>query len=383
MRILFLVQGEGRGHLTQAISLAQILQSAGHEVVEAIVDVAESRPVPTFFREQFPGPITVVDGPALVYSSKTNALKPYQTFLRNSRHYPKIRKSFGLIRDSIDRQKPDVIVNFFQLLGGLTYALYRPNVPMICIAHQYLSFHPDFPFPKGNFFDRQIFNLITRLNAIGATEVLALSFDQQADVPAQKLRVVPPLLRREVTERTPTSEDYLLAYTTQPGLSRQIEAAHRQRPDVPIHCFHSGVTEPDQSVDETLTYHKIDGKRYLDIMQHCRAIVTTAGFESVCEAMYWGKPALLIPQPNHFEQACNALDAQRVGAGVAADKFDLNLLMNYLPNHDPQVNERFRQWYGQGYYLFLNTINRVSAEAKKSSASRFSWSALTRRLRLH
>lgn len=378
-----MVQGEGRGHLTQAISLAQILQSAGHEVVEAIVDVAENRPVPAFFSEQFPAPIMVVTGPVLVYSPKTNALKPYQTFLHNSRHYPKIRKSFGLIRDSITRQKPDVIINFFQLLGGLTYARYGLKVPMICIAHQYLSFHPDFPYPKGRFFDRQVFKLLTRLNAIGATEVLALSFDQQSDVPQRKLRIAPPLLRREVTERVPTSDNYLLAYTTQPGLSRQIEAAHRQRPDVPIHCFHSGVIESDQPADDTLTYHKIDGKRYLDIMQHCQAIVTTAGFESVCEAMYWGKPALLIPQPNHFEQACNALDAQRVGAGIAADTFDLNLLMNYLPKHDPQVNERFRQWYGQGYYLFLNAVNRVAASTKKSSQSRFSWSALTRRLRLH
>ncbi len=383
MRILFLVQGEGRGHLTQAISLAQILQSVGHEVIEAIVDVADGRPIPTFFREQFPAPITIVAGPALVYSPKTNALQPYQTLLRNSRQFPKIRKSFGLIRDVIDQQRPDVVINFFQLLGGLTYALYRPKVPMICIAHQYLAFHPNFTSPKGHFFDRQIFKLVTRLNAIGASEVLALSFDQQIDVPHRKLRIVPPLLRREVIERTPTSEAYLLAYTTQPGLSRQIEAAHRLRPDVSIHCFHSGVTQPDEPVDKTLTYHKIDGKRYLDIMQHCQAIVTTAGFESVCEAMYWGKPALLIPQPNHFEQACNALDAQRVGAGVAADTFDLSRLLTYLPDHNPQVNERFRQWHEQGYYLFLNTVNRVAADSKKMHTSRFSWASLTRRLRLH
>lgn len=383
MRILFLVQGEGRGHLTQAISLAQILRSAGHQVLEAIVDVAESRPVPAFFQEQFPAPITVVTGPMLFYSPKTNALEPYQTFVRNSRHYLKIRKSFGQIRDIINQQQPDVVINFFQLLGGLTYARYRPKVPMICIAHQYLSFHPDFPFPKGNFFSRQLFKLVTWLTTIGATEILALSFDQQSDLPQRKLRIVPPLLRREVTERQPTTENYVLAYTTQPGLSRQLEAAHQQRPDVPIHCFHAGVTESDQPVDATLTYHKIDGKRYLDIMQHCRAIVTTAGFESVCEAMYWGKPALLIPQPNHFEQACNALDAQRVGAGLAADSFDLNLLMDYLPRHDPGVNERFREWFGQGYYLFLNAVHRVATEAKKAPRSRFSWAALSRRSHIH
>lgn len=37
MKYLFIVQGEGRGHLTQAISLSQMLRRHGHEVVEVLV----------------------------------------------------------------------------------------------------------------------------------------------------------------------------------------------------------------------------------------------------------------------------------------------------------------------------------------------------------
>ena len=37
MKILFIIQGEGRGHLTQALSLRQMLQTEGHEVVGAMV----------------------------------------------------------------------------------------------------------------------------------------------------------------------------------------------------------------------------------------------------------------------------------------------------------------------------------------------------------
>ena len=43
MRFLFVIQGEGRGHLTQAISLAQLLQAAGHEVIRAMVGLADRR----------------------------------------------------------------------------------------------------------------------------------------------------------------------------------------------------------------------------------------------------------------------------------------------------------------------------------------------------
>ena len=35
MKFLFIVQGEGRGHLTQAITLEEILRRNGHEVVES------------------------------------------------------------------------------------------------------------------------------------------------------------------------------------------------------------------------------------------------------------------------------------------------------------------------------------------------------------
>ena len=37
MKFLFIVQGEGRGHLTQAITLEEILLRNDHEVVEVLV----------------------------------------------------------------------------------------------------------------------------------------------------------------------------------------------------------------------------------------------------------------------------------------------------------------------------------------------------------
>ena len=37
MKFLFIVQGEGRGHLTQAITLENALRHNGHQVVEILV----------------------------------------------------------------------------------------------------------------------------------------------------------------------------------------------------------------------------------------------------------------------------------------------------------------------------------------------------------
>lgn len=48
MKFLFIVQGEGRGHLTQAITLEEMLLRNGHEVVEVLVGESSSRILPDF-----------------------------------------------------------------------------------------------------------------------------------------------------------------------------------------------------------------------------------------------------------------------------------------------------------------------------------------------
>ncbi len=72
-------------------------------------------------------------------------------------------------------------------------------------------------------------------------------------------------------------------------------------------------------------------------------MAATAGYQTLCEAMYLGKPILIVPVGNHFEQACNAHEAELLGAGVAATHFDLDRFLDYIPKHkhDP---DQFRAW---------------------------------------
>lgn len=380
MRVLFLIQGEGRGHLTQALSLNQMLKQAGHDVVGAIVGITAERDVPTFFSSAFTAPITPVFSPGLVYNTRTNALEPFKTTLKAIRTVRPFWRSLKQVRDMIETEQPDVVVNFYEMLGGMTYALLRPSVPMVCIAHQYMAFHSNFQCPKGQWFYRQAFKINTRLTCFGANELLALSFDKQPDEPRQRVRVVPPLLRQEVTELKPSDGNSLLAYVTQPGLKVELLKAHKQHPEIHMDGFHSGTTLPDQKVDDTLTFHAIDGKRFLEFMAHCKAIVTTAGFESVCEAAYLGKPALLIPQANHYEQACNAIDGQRAGVGTASSRFDLDKLIDYLPKHNAAVSEQFRMWHAQGYFMFMAALNRTQMPASRPSGG-FFWTRMRHLLR--
>ena len=57
MKVLFIVQGEGRGHLTQAITLEEILRRNGHEVVEVLVGKSNTRRLPGFFNRSIQVPV--------------------------------------------------------------------------------------------------------------------------------------------------------------------------------------------------------------------------------------------------------------------------------------------------------------------------------------
>ena len=82
------------------------------------------------------------------------------------------------------------------------------------------------------------------------------------------------------------------------------------------------------------------------------AYASTAGFESVCEAMYLGKPILMVP--SHIEQECNAFDAKKSGAGVSADRFDLSLLLSFAKDFTP--DDEFRRWVESAESMIINEL---------------------------
>lgn len=57
MKVIFIVQGEGRGHLTQALTLEKALRDCGHEVTEILVGRSRSREVPSFFLHRTQAPV--------------------------------------------------------------------------------------------------------------------------------------------------------------------------------------------------------------------------------------------------------------------------------------------------------------------------------------
>jgi len=94
-------------------------------------------------------------------------------------------------------------------------------------------------------------------------------------------------------------------------------------------------------------------------MARCRGFVSTAGFESIAEAMYLGTPVQVVPVDGHYEQRCNAVDAVRAGAGVRSTQFDIGRLRAAL-GRGSAPEERFQAWVRQGRRRFVRELEAAA-----------------------
>jgi hypothetical protein len=208
------------------------------------------------------------------------------------------------------------------------------------IGHQYLLLNRNFKSIPEKRFDQFLLNINTKITGIGSKKFLGLSFREMPDDLAKNMYVIPPLLRQEVKNMRPTKSDRWLVYLTHYKLADQIIAWAQQNKEISLDCFWDHPEKKEVfSPNENLSFHPIDAEKYLVKMSECAGLITTAGFESVAEAMYLKKPVMMVPVPNHIEQMINAYDGELSGAGIAAKSFDLEIFKHYLCQNKLANNE--------------------------------------------
>ncbi len=359
MKYIFVIQGEGRGHLTQALALSSLLRGAGHSVVEVLVGRCRNRRVPQFFREKIEAPLRLYNAPTLDYGRAGKQASSVRTFVRNFAPFNMSRwvSSTKFIAERIQKSGAEVVINFYELLMGPTKIMHSIDLPIISIGHQFLLGHPEIQATIPQSAEAMMLRLNNAICGYGSMRYLALSFYPLRSLLRHRIDVVPPLLRSEIFEQEVEQEDFVLGYTLNPSYQEEVLKWKKSHPESKVHLFwdKSGAAEVEEPIPG-LWLHKINDVEFLRLMARCKGYVTTAGFESVCEALYLGKPAVMIPA--HVEQQINASDAESIGAGVASSNFDLSILEGAIENYSADT-EAFRQWVDSARERFLELLTDV------------------------
>ncbi|MGL6266798.1 MAG: hypothetical protein ACRC2O_02690, partial [Chitinophagaceae bacterium] len=73
--VILAVQSEGRGHMTQAIAVKDILQKMNMEVCCVIVGSSSRREIPDFFKQKFDVPIVSLESPHFVTGTDNKSIR--------------------------------------------------------------------------------------------------------------------------------------------------------------------------------------------------------------------------------------------------------------------------------------------------------------------
>lgn len=361
LRVAFVVQGDGRGHMTQALAVRSFLADAGHDVVAAYLGVSPMRPVPEYFAPRVDAPLHTFAAPTLVPDRQSRGISFSGTAMYNACHVGSYVSAGLTIWRSLRGYRPDVLVNFFDMTAGFVHLLGGRRIlpPQVAVAHSYLLDHPETAAAPSGARGRLGLKLLSRIVALGAHTVLGLSFDELPDTAT--VRVAPPLLRPGSTRPTATDRGYLLSYALNMGYARDVAAWQARHPDVEVHCYvPDGGRGSDVGGDARLHLHDLDDTSFLNHLAGCRAYVGTAGFESLCEAFHLGKPVLAVPVDGHYEQAFNAADVRRAGVATTGSFHDLDAFWTSLPVPPPERVESFRRWVSRAPEIIVGAVEEAA-----------------------
>lgn len=342
MKYFFFIQGEGRGHLMQAITLKEKLEHRGHEVSAVFVSTGPARKLPDFFQQRIGLTIKTIGGPVFIPDKNGKGVSFKLSLLesiRGLRNWPRFIRE---IRQEVQQKNPDALISFYEPLSSFYRFIYSDRRPFFVIGHQFLAEHSIFPFPKGYYWEKKFFILYNKLLSLGKTKKIALSFTKENDEEKKHIFVCPPLIRQEIIASKPQTEDYAMVYLLNHGYGKEIVDWCRYNPTQSIEAFcdHSELVK---DYPKNLKFNPLNDYNFAECLRKCSTYLSTAGFESICEAAYLDKNIIMTPTKNHYEQLCNACDARRAGIAIMSKDFDLNKLYEKT-TLSTEKRKLFRDW---------------------------------------
>ena len=305
-RILYALNGQGRGHTSRVLALTDVLRQRGHEVRlcggEPAVERLRGRGEDVL---EIPAPAEVV---------RSNRVRLVASAAHN---LPLAVRTPEIVADLTERMAdfgPDLVISDFEPFAPR--AARRLGVPTVALDHQHILTEARCRVPAR-------FAASAALTRLGTTILTPRRLFDRIVVPSfffpplragSSAELVPPILRRAVLDAAPTAGDHVLVYVNHPdGSGRLLRTLGAVDASFVVY----NVPPPeDASAYPNLTFHA-PSPRFVDDLAACRAVVCTAGFTLISEALWLGKPVLALPNRGFFEQALNALYLRDSGRGDA------------------------------------------------------------------
>ncbi len=341
MRIVYGVAGEGYGHSSRALTVIPFLQKLGHEVIVLTYKNAYDA-----LKDKFK--VIKIHGIGLVFADKK--LSQSGTVAYNIKNLPKNFFKYKEFQWILDKFNPDLFITDYEPISYLLSI--AAAKPVISIGnHQAMEFY-DVDVPLEYKKDYYMVLGITK-GLTPKADYFIISFFEKLKTGNKTMITVPPIVRDDVRKLKPNKKDKILVYLN--------NAEHVLKVLEKI----KGEKFIVYGLDKKEKYGNIELKTresFLKDLEESKAIIATAGFSLMSEALYLRKPLLAIPLEGQFEQMFNALYLKKSGMGDYCEQVSEEKVNEFLANLKNYENKlkKYKPKFGDLYKTLERILNEIS-----------------------
>jgi uncharacterized protein (TIGR00661 family) len=298
MRILYGISGEGMGHVAHASEIAKYLQDKNHKV--KIITYGKGIDFLKDF-DVFP-----VEGLHAIY--KNGKLSYSRSVFYNLRNFPKNILKQKEISKMVDEFAPDVCITDDEPI--VSRIAYSRKIPLVSssMMNTFVYKNEKVPFLKKH--HQVISKMVTKAITPKADKIIAIALVNQVSN-ENKITYAPPIIRSAVKRLKTEKKDFILVY-----ISKSNENLIELLKKIDERFFIYG-SEYNRNKGN-LVFKKEES--FLKDLAECKAIISTAGFTLISEAIYLKKPIFTVPLIGQYEQFFNARTVKEKGFGDFSEK---------------------------------------------------------------
>ncbi len=182
----------------------------------------------------------------------------------------------------------------------------------------------------------------------------------KAPIRKERTELFPPILRPEILDARPSLGDHLLVYQSGDVALKLIDLLAQAELPCRIYGARKGLTE--DAVEGHLCYRPFSEQGFIEDLSSAMAVIASAGFTLMGEAVFLGKPMLAMPIDGQFEQLLNARYLAREGFGVCAEEVPDRATLDDFVERLPSFRENLRRFRHDGNRGLLASLDRHLAE---------------------
>lgn len=316
-RILYGVQGEGRGHATRSLQVIQGLRAEGHEVAvwaggDALPLLRDAgvavREIPLLrYRYDAQGRLSV---PRTLTDNTATALGLWLCS----------GKEFQAMQVDFRAWDPEVVISDFEPFTSRLARLHRR--PLLAINHQH--FLTESVLPRQDGWRKAVllalYSFGTAVLGGRPDRIITSSFHHFPKKRNSRALFVGPFLADSVKRLRPHRGEGMVGYLKQPRYLDALLPTLRRHPEIPVRLYSDWSRHPRlPALPAHVELRRPNRGEFLQSLAEARGLITTAGNQVIGEAIYLGKPVLAFPEPGVIEQELNAAALARSGFGLSCD----------------------------------------------------------------